>query len=108
MIQRVMRQFDKEERDLHVLEVVVENQPIGIRRIAAETDLDEHKVRHSLRMLERDGLVESTPQGAVTPGDVGARIESVNDGLDALAGRLEGLKTLDHRTKPEGSNRPGP
>jgi predicted transcriptional regulator len=93
MIQRLARQFDKEERDLLVLRAVLEHQPIGINRLASETGLDEHKVRYSLRMLEEDGLVEPTPEGAVTVDDIGERIGAINDGLDELIGRLERLET---------------
>ncbi|PSP45248.1 hypothetical protein BRC63_01660 [Halobacteriales archaeon QH_10_70_21] len=59
MIERLARQMRKEERDLLVLETVLEHHPVGINRIASETGVDEHKARYSLRMLENDGLVEA-------------------------------------------------
>jgi predicted transcriptional regulator len=91
MIERLARQLEKEERDLLVLGAVIEHQPIGITRIAQETDIDEHKARYSLRMLEDGGLVEPTPQGAVVADDVDGRVESINDGLDELIDRIEEL-----------------
>jgi predicted transcriptional regulator len=95
MIERLARQLGKEERDLLVLEAVMEHQPIGITRLAREAGIDEHKARYSLRMLENDGLVEPTPDGAVTPEDVDERIERINDGIDDLIDRVEALKELD-------------
>ena len=55
MIDRLARQLRKEERDLQVLEAVLEYHPIGIGRLASETGVDEHEARCSLRMLENDG-----------------------------------------------------
>lgn len=95
MIARLARQLGKEERDLQVLEAVLEHQPIGITRIARETDIDEHKARYSLRMLENDGLIEPTPDGAVATEDVGERVREINGGLDDLIDQMESLKDLD-------------
>lgn len=91
MIGRLERQIEKEERDLTVLTAVIENGPIGIVRISTETGIPEHKVRYSLRMLENDGLVEPTQQGATAPDDIAERVGDINDGLDDLAERLRAL-----------------
>lgn len=92
MDERLRKQVAKEERDVTVLREVIAEGPIGIGRIAERTDIPEHKVRYSLRMLERDELVEPTPEGAVPAEDVAARLEEVNEGLDELVGRLEALR----------------
>jgi len=95
MIERLARQLRKEERDLRVLEAVLEHHPIGITRVASEAGVDEHKARYSLRMLENDGLVEPTPDGAVPGDDIGGQIEGINGGLEGLIDRLTGLKETD-------------
>ncbi len=92
MIERLARQLGKEERDLLVLEAVLSQHPIDVPRIAEETGIDEHKTRYSVRMLEDDGLVDPTPDGAVPSEGVRVRVEEINAGLDGLAERLEGLK----------------
>jgi predicted transcriptional regulator len=92
MIERLARQLAKEERDLLVLETVLYRHPIGIDRIAEATDIDEHKTRYSLRMLEDDGLVEPTPDGAVPASDITGRIDDINGGLDTLIERVDELK----------------
>jgi predicted transcriptional regulator len=94
MIERLARQLQKEERDLLVLETVLRHHPVGIERIAEVTGIDEHKARYSLRMLEDDGLVEPTPDGAVPAADVAGRIEGIHGGLDALIERIDGLKAI--------------
>ncbi len=78
-----------------VLEAVLHHQPIGIGRIAEETGVPEHKVRYSLRMLENDGFVEPTPQGATTPDDIAERVATVNEGVDSLGARLRGLSEAE-------------
>ncbi len=95
MIDRLARQLQKEDRDLQVLQTVIDHQPIGITRIAAEAGLDEHKARYSLRMLENDGLIEPTQDGAVVVDDIDAELAAINTGLDHLIDRVDSLKHID-------------
>ena len=92
-IDRLANQVEKERRDVAILRAVIEHGPIGIVRLAEETGVPEHKVRYSLRMLENDGLVEPTKQGAVPPADIDERIVAINEGIDDLVERVEGLQT---------------
>ncbi|PSP33338.1 hypothetical protein BRC64_03850 [Halobacteriales archaeon QH_10_67_22] len=94
MVERLRDQVEKEERDQRILRRVIERGPIGIGRIAEETDIPEHKVRYSLRMLENDGLVEPTPSGAVPADDIDERIAAMNDGIDDLVDRLEAVADI--------------
>ncbi|MHB9288718.1 winged helix-turn-helix transcriptional regulator [Halobacteriales archaeon Cl-PHB] len=94
MVERLENQVDKEQRDVEILRAVLANAPMGIVKLAEETGQPEHKVRYSLRMLENDGLVEPTPEGAVPAEDIADQVESINSGLDDLIGRLEELKSL--------------
>ena len=91
---RLTDQVEKEARDLRILLAVIDHGPIGIVRISEETGIPEHKVRYSLRMLENDGLIEPTPQGAVATEDVDELVAEMNAGLDSLVARLEALKGL--------------
>jgi predicted transcriptional regulator len=91
MIDRLMDQVDKEARDLQILQAVVDHHPIGIVRISKETGIPEHKVRYSLRMLENDGLIDPTQQGAVPAEDIEERVTEINAGLDDLAERVGAL-----------------
>ena len=92
MVERLQNQVEKEERDLRILREVIADGPIGIVKLADRTGLPEHKVRYSLRMLEDDGLVEPTPQGAIPVDDIEDRVADINAGLDRLIGRLEELE----------------
>jgi len=94
MVERLTKQVEKEERDLRILEAVIESGPIGIVRLAEETDVPEHKVRYSLRMLEDDELIEPTPNGAIPADGLGERVAEMNDGIDGLIARLEALEDI--------------
>ena len=94
MVERLEDQVEKEERDVEIMRVVLERGPIGIVRLAEETDLPEHKVRYSLRMLESDGLVEPTPDGAIPAEDAAAMLAEQNEELDRLVERLEAMKDI--------------
>ena len=91
-MERLRDQVEKESRDLSILGAVIDDGPIGIVRLAEVTGVPEHKVRYSLRMLEDDGLVEPTPQGAIPVDDIEDRVADINTGLDRLIERLEELE----------------
>ncbi|WP_193571736.1 winged helix-turn-helix transcriptional regulator [Haloarcula sp. JP-L23] len=93
-MERLANQVEKESRDLAILEVVIEQGPIGIVRLSEETDIPEHKVRYSLRMLEDDELINPTPQGAIPADDIDQRVAAINQGIDDLVDRLEELEGL--------------
>lgn len=95
MLDRLENQIDKERRDVEVLRVVLREGPIGIVKLSKATDLPEHKVRYSLRMLENDELIDPTPQGAVPADDIDERIEEINAGLDGLSDRISELSLPD-------------
>jgi predicted transcriptional regulator len=94
MVERLTKQVEKEERDLRILQAVIDEGPIGIVRLSETTAVPEHKVRYSLRMLENDELIEPTPNGAVPADDLDERIAAINDGLDDLIDRLEELRDV--------------
>jgi len=56
------------QRHLDILKTVNEHGPLGIIRLAELTGFPQHKVRYSLRILEADGLIEPSAQGAIATG----------------------------------------
>jgi predicted transcriptional regulator len=94
MVERLEDQVEKEKRDIEILRVVIEQGPIGIVRIAEETDLPEHKVRYSLRMLENDGLIDPTESGAVPDENLSDQLAGHNEDIDRLIERLQDMKEL--------------
>jgi predicted transcriptional regulator len=91
MIDRLQDQLRKERRDLRVLRSVLRDHPLGIVSISQQTDIPQHKVRYSLRMLENDDLIEATPQGAVPADGIEDHATDLNEGIDDLVERLRSL-----------------
>ena len=75
------------DRHIEVLKIVIEQGPIGILKLSEVTGMQAHKVRYSLRVLEQNGLIKASPQGAVAGDNVASFLETA-------AERFAELKTL--------------
>ena len=53
------------ERTIRILSVIKKEQPIGIKRLSEKLDFKEGEVRYSLRLLEKEKIIEPTAAGAV-------------------------------------------
>ena len=60
--------FEKEldilKRHINILRIIKKEEPIGIIRLSEMTGFPHHKVRYSLRVLEEEGIIEPTVEGA--------------------------------------------
>ncbi len=74
------------QRHVAMLKAIMENQPIGIIRLSELLDFPQHKVRYSLRILEQEGLIKPSPEGAVTT-------DKLEEFLDYLKGVLDSMST---------------
>ncbi len=79
-------------RHIKVLEIVKEKQPIGIVRMSQILGIGEHEVRHSLSVLEEEGLIKPTPNGAVIRGNIKDNILRVAEVLDEIGDTAKILK----------------
>ncbi|WP_102030421.1 winged helix-turn-helix transcriptional regulator [Candidatus Methanomassiliicoccus intestinalis] len=66
MTKRLENEVSLLERHVKMLKTIKENEPIGIIRLAELLGHPQHKVRYSLRILEQEGLIVPSPDGAVT------------------------------------------
>jgi len=83
------------DRHIRVLKFVAERGPIGILKLAEETGLQAHKIRYSLRILEQNGLIKPSPQGAVA----GDRLEEFMETADL---EFEEIKRLTNMIEENG------
>ena len=77
-------ELDVLKRHVMVLKSLKENQPMGIIKLSEETKYPQHMVRYSLRILEQDGLIEPSPQGAVTTDEVEVTEKELKDSLKKI------------------------
>ena len=64
-------ELDILKRHVLVLQTLKQSEPAGIIKLSELTKHPQHMVRYSLRILEQEGLIEPSPQGAVTTDSVG-------------------------------------
>ena len=95
MIDRLEKEVDMLERHLTVLEMVKEDEPIGIVKMSNETGYPHHKIRYSLRVLEDENLIKPSSQGAISTEETDEFIESLNGKIDEMEDRLTDMKILD-------------
>lgn len=53
------------KRHLSIIQTLLREQPVGIIKISHETGIPEHKIRYSLRVLEKEGLIHPSREGAI-------------------------------------------
>lgn len=92
MIDGVEEEVDMLDRHLDVLQMVVNNEPIGIVKMSNELGYDHHEIRYSLRILEEENLIEPTRQGAITTDETGSFIENFDGQIEDIGTRLTALK----------------
>ena len=66
MIDKIDDDLELLARHIKMLRAIRENEPIGIIRLSEVTELPKHKIRYSLRLLEKDGVISPSPEGART------------------------------------------
>ncbi len=74
-------ELDLLQRHIAMLKAIVDNEPIGIIRLSEMLEIPQHKVRYSMRILEQEGLIEPSLEGAVTT-------DRLKDFLKRLSGAL--------------------
>jgi predicted transcriptional regulator len=62
---KLRRELHLLERHILMLKTIQRHQPIGIIRLSSLLKLPQHKIRYSMRILEQDGLIKPSVDGAV-------------------------------------------
>ena len=91
MTDRLRRDLDLLHHRITVLKAVEEHQPIGIMRLSKRLGVPQHKVRYALRVLEQDGLIRPSREGAVTTRKAKRFHEELRDVLNEMKETVETL-----------------
>jgi predicted transcriptional regulator len=92
---KVSGELEMLERHLIILKCVVENEPIGILKLAEVTAIPSHKVRYSLRVLEQEGLIAASSPGAITTKNTRPFLERLDAMIEELVNGASSLKKID-------------
>ncbi len=84
--------MDLLRRHVTLLKVVEEHQPIGIIRLGKLSGRPQHQVRYTLRILEQEGLVRPSREGAVTSANTKRFREKLRVLLEEMKRTLESLE----------------
>ncbi len=81
------------ERHIKMLRATKDAQPVGIKRLSEILNVTTSMVRYSLRMLEKDGVIVATPDGAVaSDARYDSFMEEMDEHLASLIDRIEEVR----------------
>ena len=92
MIEKLIDELEFMHRHIIMLKATKENQPIGIIRLSEILDMPKHKVRYSLRMLEQEGLIVPTNEGATVSDRYDSYMKEMSEDLEDIMAMVERLK----------------
>ncbi|CAG1001697.1 hypothetical protein METP3_03365 [Methanosarcinales archaeon] len=94
LTQRVQHELELLKRHLIILKKVIDSGPIGILKISIETNIPDHLVRYSLRVLEQQGLIIPSTQGAVATKSAKEAYSEFRTEIEKIEDILEDIKRI--------------
>jgi predicted transcriptional regulator len=91
---RVQHELELLKRHIIILRKVMESGPIGIMKLSLETGIPDHLVRYSLRVLEQQGLIAPSMQGAISSKLADEAYSGFKKELEKISGMTEELKNI--------------
>lgn len=65
LFREIKNDLETVKRHISIVQTLMNEQPVGIIKISHETGIPEHKIRYSLRVLEKEGLILPSREGAI-------------------------------------------
>ena len=98
MIDKIDEDVELLARHIKMLRAIKENEPIGIIRLSEITELPKHKIRYSLRLLEKDGVISPSPEGAKTTDSYDQYMKDMEEFISDLKKEISVLESLPPKT----------
>jgi len=92
MVEKLIDELDFMHRHIVMLKATKENQPIGIIKLSEILSMPRHKVRYSLRMLEQEGLIIPTSDGATVSDRYDEYMKEMSDDLEDIMEMVDRLR----------------
>jgi predicted transcriptional regulator len=89
---RISEELELLSRNVDILEQLSGRSPKGIIRLSEALHLPIHKVRYSLHLLEREGVIQPSADGAVVTDAAREFWASLDQSLDEMSRRVDHLK----------------
>ena len=92
LVDRIEEELELLARNVEILEKLAKSPPIGIIRLSEALHLPIHKTRYSLHLLEREGVIQPSADGAVITDKAIEFWASLNQSLDRMSELIQRLK----------------
>jgi predicted transcriptional regulator len=92
LVDRIAHELDLLARNVDILERLSGHPPMGIIRLSEALNLPIHKVRYSLHLLEREGVIQPSADGAVVTERAREFWSSLDRSLDRMTKLIQHLK----------------
>jgi predicted transcriptional regulator len=92
LVDRIASELDLLARNVDILERLSGKPPMGIIRLSEALKLPIHKVRYSLHLLEREGVIQPSADGAVVTDQAREFWASLDQSLDRMSTVIQHLK----------------
>ena len=102
LVERIEEELDLLARNVDILEKLAKSPPIGIIRLSEALQLPIHKTRYSLHLLEREGVVQPSADGAVITDKAKEFWADLNQSLERMTAVIQHLKSraVEHENRP--------
>ncbi len=94
LMDKLKEEIEVMERHLQILKIVSQKGPIGIIKLSELTGLPPHKVRYSLRILESNGLIKPSTNGAITTEKTEEFINEFRNIINELISKLQKMREI--------------
>jgi len=102
LVDRIEEELDLLARNVDILEKLAKSPPIGIIRLSEALHLPIHKTRYSLHLLEREGVIQPSADGAVVTDKSKEFWANLNQSLDRMTTIIQHLRSraVEHESRP--------
>ena len=99
---RISEELELLARNVDILERLSKSPPIGIIRLSEALHLPIHKTRYSLHLLEREGVIQPSSDGAVVTDKAQEFWANLNESLDRMTALIQHLRSraTEHASRP--------
>lgn len=88
LFREIKTDLETVKRHLSIIQTLLREQPVGIIKISHETGIPEHKIRYSLRVLEKEGLILPSREGAILTPEFIDDKEKIAEEAKAIADQM--------------------
>jgi predicted transcriptional regulator len=102
LVNRIEEELDLLARNVDIVEKLSKSPPTGIIRLSEALHLPIHKTRYSLHLLEREGVIQPSADGAVVTDKAREFWSNLDKSLDRMAALVQHLKerAAEHEARP--------